>query len=1111
MKKFSRILGVGLTIAMLAGVLVVANPVSVSAGTLTPSSEFSPPTRPGADVYDVDVAANGTTVYAVANSGTADLVSNAVQTGIQLVVKSTNSGTSWSGVGTRINPADATVIGNLPATTVNVNNVAVAPDVADGSWVAIVATDNSTVPSLPIVYISTDGGVTWQSAGNPLGMTDITALAVSGPAGTASHTMAVTGVAGTPKVAIQEFGGLFGGWVDATVGTGVPTGTWNALDFNSSTAGIWDIKFSPNYASDRTFVIVSANATGTQLQYANTNSRVWNGVLYGLGTGATAGVAIVSAGNVPTGPTVDAALALAPTFFGQDAASRVGYVSVATTAAPAPNNGLGGLFRASNVVVTRLAPGNLHSVALNKAGDKLVAGSYDTNDVVRVAAPATATVDTGLSATTNKRPALDYAAENEHVVVGFAGTAVLAGSRGTQSAFSRSGDDGKSFNDVSLIDSSSTAFPLLQRDFAVSADGSKIYVTTYDNSGAAAVVAVWRKTTAWERVLVMFPVAGTTDYILNVAPENGDVVFLAERNSLAAAQIYYTNDGGQTTWQLRIATRIFTDMAVESATTLYGLAGNAIVKSSDSGFLWDVNPVQNLAFVGANINVISAGSAIVGGTGGQVAYSVNGTWTTVGPPVPGFGTTFVAASGLASGNFIYAVTSASTEVYRFTVGGAAWTAMMEPGSLTGTPTGLAYAGGTLYVVTDAVAGGPVDPNTGYSDITRLFRVLTPNTTTKFEDWSRIKMIDTTSPGYSTAAPATIRLLPYLGANLGFVAGRNGLATTVGADGNPKLWGISYGHSNPVAPGVVGIAIQLTSFVDVLNKTAPAVTGPADASLVQLNTQTGKASSVVFTWTAPAGVPPTGTYNLQIALDSNFNQIVFGAPGGGYIPIQGTTFIIGPDNPNSPTTGNFPFQADTSYYWRVRVATLGGPETLVVGGFIQPYYSTSGTARSFKIGALAPLGIQAPMPGTTGVSSKPTFVWSPVQGATTYEIVVSDDPTFKIITFSRTTDRPNFASDEQLAYGTVYYWRVRASAPATAVTPFANGIFTTEAKPGATATGTPTATQPAITVTNVTPTITVELPAPVQAIPQFLLWIIIGIGAILVIALIVLIVRTRRVS
>jgi hypothetical protein len=129
----------------------------------------------------------------------------------------------------------------------------------------------------------------------------------------------------------------------------------------------------------------------------------------------------------------------------------------------------------------------------------------------------------------------------------------------------------------------------------------------------------------------------------------------------------------------------------------------------------------------------------------------------------------------------------------------------------------------------------------------------------------------------------------------------------------------------------------------------------------------------------------------------------------------------------------------------------------------------------------------------------------VAGATTYELVVSDDPTFAIITFSRTSDKPVFAADEQLAYNTVYYWRVRASAPATAVTPFVVGVFTTELRPT-----TPT---PGVTITQTNPTFTVTIPPdqPVEVIPPYLLWIIIGIGAILVIALIVLIVRTRRTS
>ena len=54
--------------------------------------------------------------------------------------------------------------------------------------------------------------------------------------------------------------------------------------------------------------------------------------------------------------------------------------------------------------------------------------------------------------------------------------------------------------------------------------------------------------------------------------------------------------------------------------------------------------------------------------------------------------------------------------------------------------------------------------------------------------------------------------------------------------------------------------------------------------------------------------------------------------------------------------------------------------------------------------------------------------------------------------------------------------------------------------------------PAVTITPPGPTqvITVQVPTPAP-IPSFLLWTIIAIGAILVIALVILIVRTRRIS
>jgi hypothetical protein len=282
--------------------------------------------------------------------------------------------------------------------------------------------------------------------------------------------------------------------------------------------------------------------------------------------------------------------------------------------------------------------------------------------------------------------------------------------------------------------------------------------------------------------------------------------------------------------------------------------------------------------------------------------------------------------------------------------------------------------------------------------------------------------------------------------------------------------------------------SIWSFTEIFAAAGPKFSLPAAGALIPINVETGKANEVVFQWTAITGSPTGTLYQLQVAFDSAFTQVV-----GDYDASTNVLVIVGPNS----VTYNQQFLADTNYYARVRVK---GTSTSTID---TPWSASV----NFKIDALAPIKVASPASGASNVPVKPTFVWAPVTGATTYEIVVSDDPTFKIITFSRTTDKAMFAADEQLSYGTVYYWRVRASAPTASITPFVTGIFTTEAKPVP-----PTSAAPPITITTQPPaTITVEVPAPVEAVPAALLYVIIVIGAILVIALIVLIVRTRRTS
>ncbi len=74
-------------------------------------------------------------------------------------------------------------------------------------------------------------------------------------------------------------------------------------------------------------------------------------------------------------------------------------------------------------------------------------------------------------------------------------------------------------------------------------------------------------------------------------------------------------------------------------------------------------------------------------------------------------------------------------------------------------------------------------------------------------------------------------------------------------------------------------------------------------------------------------------------------------------------------------------------------------------------------------AIAPL---APVDGSTGVAVTPTFTWSAVAGATSYDIQVATDPAFGSIVASATgLTGASFTPGAALTDNTVYYWHVQA--------------------------------------------------------------------------------------
>ncbi|MFH1662564.1 MAG: fibronectin type III domain-containing protein [Chloroflexota bacterium] len=227
--------------------------------------------------------------------------------------------------------------------------------------------------------------------------------------------------------------------------------------------------------------------------------------------------------------------------------------------------------------------------------------------------------------------------------------------------------------------------------------------------------------------------------------------------------------------------------------------------------------------------------------------------------------------------------------------------------------------------------------------------------------------------------------------------------------------------------------------------------------------------------------------------------------------------------------------DTDYEVMVRVATD------------KAFQSRWSTAVEFTtLQAIAQPENLVPSQGMQNAPLLPSFVWTEISNAVEYEFQLSTDPAFGSLLVDETLEITAYTLETELAYDTNHYWRVRAVSDTGTKSTwcFSNFHTRTEAIPPVTVEPPPTPTiilptpqvtvippdvnitLPAPQVTVIPPDITVDVPPVVtvtqQAQPTLVLpeaktpatpvyiWVIVGIGAVLVIAVIVLIIRTRRV-
>jgi hypothetical protein len=1007
-------MGVGLSIAMLASLLVMAAPAS--AGTLSLSAESDIPktennilAAAGLDI--VDIAVNGDTIYA-ATQDNAD----------SILYKSTDGGATWSSLDTSTSYPD----------TKTIEHVAVAPDNPD----VVVAsfTDND-------VEYSSNGGSSWSDMGQHANLSDIGDIDVSPGA---TYYVGVVGANSTSgadlftlKLAIAQSWGQRGGNPGFTA---------------NQDKGL-AVKFSPNFSTDKIITIVTGNSTSNtayfQCYREESGARTWNGQIsffdttdWGTGIDLTDELETIT-----TGP-VAASISLADTYLGTDETERLGFIGVAGAAN-------GGAVRVIDSVDKKFETwasgdeGPIGSVAYHESG-KLVAGDYDESQAYICLSPMASTPKF------ERVRSLKQPGGENKTQVGWSGDNLVAGTSGDESAFSTSTDDAVSFNDISLID---TELDVMD-DVAVSADGSVVYLTTHDTSEGSGDydTSVWIKASSWTRVFskMDFGTDANAAFLVRIAPEDSAAVYVSSKSS---TDVWVSKNSGKESWKHVPVYKLdsVVDFEVLSEDTAYAIDADEFSKTSNAGASWGSAKTLDVG-TGATLTVADDDTILVGTSDGYVTISTDGGSTFKKCPTQvDAGTAHVVVDkDFADNNVIYVGADDSVKRGKAITESQTWSTRSESYDAT---TGFGTVP-TGYDVTGMVRHGDIiyvlSSDSADSRLSRALELTPTVATGELALWSHVDD--------NTGLDATPRALKISSSTI-------------------KAWAVSSDTN------------ELITLKDPIADAGPTLVAPADNAQIEVNPVTGRAYTITFNWER-YNSSKIDEMSLQISTDPDFDARMYNTTFTG-IDSNSVAVVVGPNAQYAAE-----FMPNTTYYWRVRVHRNG------------TFYSPWSETRSYDVGSATAFTIVSPEVGATDVGLQPTLTWAEYAGAIGYEINVAEDPTFAILDISSNVEGTFYRVTEELEYSTTYYWRVRgvtgvSTSPKTPAPggDWVTGTFTTMAEPKE-------PTPPVVIEPTPPPSAPeiVEVPVVTPApIPAYLLWVIIVIGALLVIALIVLIVRTRRVS
>jgi photosystem II stability/assembly factor-like uncharacterized protein len=1012
------------------------------------------------EVNEIAVGSGGI-IYALDTSTNATKLSK--------VYKSINAGSSWTDITPSLIRAGAV----LPAT-----KIAASPDTTN--LVAVVTDGNTSV------YLSINGGGKWFNLGVPALVGKIQAITISKKYTDINSGSTINEIA----IGTAEWGNATTTGQVWVYQYGVSLATWQNQNLTIDPAHIGGevsaIAYSPGYSSDKTLIVVASTSSDVAVTSQN---RTWLclGKRY---TDPSAGTTQwndptiypgypVAIGTSPDGGDgigvvqVSSSLALPSNYSITDTDKMQLFVSFDRDPDPLLVNDAYLIYNPGAPVAHRLDVNgggavNLSSITYygTTTSGELIAGDVSpsglfTTQVRRTADPFnlaphwyTATIPP----TGPGNAKVCWSTDGSTV---YCGTGQIPGVGLDESAFSISTDGGDNWQQNSLIDTI-----LKLADFAITPDSKTLYISTHSDLGPE---GVWRSTLIEEGIGVYWSRqlnVNTTSERINIRLSPKLITDYTIYAFEPGTQLLYVSHDRGNSWKKRLTPGPMIDGVLADANTLYvALPGGYVRRATESGLLWSKLVPTGIDDINM-LTITSNGTILVGGRNGEVAYSTdNGTSFTLINKVIGIGDVQVIADiDFQDNSIIYASTNATDiGIRRWQIGTSTqWEQIDKP--ITDLGAGQRIGGfatgpeGTLYALREEPAGG-------------ISRSLNPAALENIE----FDIANEALPADTTLDSSAIftHTVPYLK-----------ISTETGQN---ELWSIDTTHE------------LIYRFKDTLATVSPTLNVPLDAFQDMINLKTSRARDIAFSWnTLSRDIPSlevTG-YEIGVYFDAACiypAQICYVTSNFSVISV-----VIGPYQP-AASNQYIEYAAGKNYYWRVRA--------------VGPLKSPWSEVRSFTIVLLHEqvINVLSPLNGAEDINRTPAFSWEPAISANDYEFLLADDADFNSPILVTTVNGTGYALTEKLEYGKTYFWKVRAISPSVSEWSVIANFTIQEAPPE------PSDVVP-IRIKTSTTTITMTAPTQTQlfvasshqtsSVPDTI-WVIIGVGSILLIGVIVLIIRTKR--